>query len=388
MRIFVIAGEPSGDALGAGLMAALRDVQSDVTFAGVGGAGMEAQGLRSIFPMSDLSVMGLAEILPRYPRLRRRLAQTIRAAQAFRPDILLTVDSPGFTLRVARALKRRLPVHTVHYGAPSVWAWRPHRARRLRGVVDHLLALFPFEPPLFEEHGIRCTFVGHPAAHAPQATGARGAALGQRLGIGDAPMLLLLPGSRGAEVARLMPVMGQTLSLLQSHIPTLRPVLLPAPAVAGQVHRLMRDWPVVSDMLDLNTTDPDAAMQRSAAMQAADVALAASGSVTLELAAAGTPMVVAYDMHPVTRALVRRMLVADTVTLVNRVTDTRAVPEFLGRNCRPEPIAAALRGLLRDATGQKAALALCTDRLRRDGSASDAAARAVLDGWHGSQGNP
>ncbi|MDF1855812.1 lipid-A-disaccharide synthase [Pseudooceanicola sp.] len=382
MRVFLVAGEPSGDALGAALMAGLRSLCPEVSFAGVGGPLMQAQGLESLFPMTELSVMGLAEVLPRYPALRRRLSQVRRAVLAQDPDLLITIDSPEFNLRLARAVKARSAIRVVHYVAPSVWAWRPQRAARLRGSVDQVLALLPFEPPLIEAAGVACDFVGHPAVSAPQASVAQAAAFRLAQGLGDAPILLLLPGSRRAEVSRLMPVFGAALSRIRTERPDIRAVLPAAPSVAGLVTALSANWPVTPLILDPREMTPPAFVaQKRAAFQAADLALAASGSVSLELAAAQVPMVIAYDMHWLSRVILKRLLRIDTVTLVNLVAESRTVPEFLGHACKPAPIAEAVLDLFDNSNAQQAALALCMARLGQGDEAQGLrAARAVLAG--------
>lgn len=382
MRVFLIAGEPSGDALGRSLMAGLRELVPDVRFEGVGGPLMEGEGLRSLFPMDELSVMGLAEILPKYPALKRRLTQTIGAVLDARPDVLITIDSPDFCLRVAKGVKARVDIRTVHYVAPTVWAWRPKRAERMAGVVDQVLALFPFEPPYMERAGVPCDFVGHPVVTEPQASEAEAASFRLARGLGDAPLLLLLPGSRRGEVARLSPVMGQVLARLTAERPELRAVLPAAPSVAGAVTEAVAGWPVAPDVLDPREAGPEefAAMKR-AAFRAADVAFAASGTVSLELAAAETPMVIGYDMHPLTRWVMQRMLLTDTVTLVNLVADSRTIEEFLGRDCRPEAISAALMQVLDAPGGQREAMRLCMERLGQGQEPPGLrAARAVLRG--------
>ncbi|WP_425437135.1 lipid-A-disaccharide synthase, partial [Oceaniglobus roseus] len=208
MRVFLIAGEPSGDRLGAALMAGLKGLADNVTFEGVGGPLMAEQGLASLFPMDELSVMGVAEILPKYFDLRRRLLQTVEAVLAARPDVLVTIDSPDFCLRVAARVRARARVRTVHYVAPSVWAWRPGRAAKMAPHVDQVLALLPFEPPYMEAAGMRCDFVGHPVVSEPVAGAADVAAFRASEGLGEAPVLLVLPGSRNSEVQRMLPVFG------------------------------------------------------------------------------------------------------------------------------------------------------------------------------------
>lgn len=388
-RFFLIAGEPSGDALGAALMAGLRTLDPEVSFTGVGGPLMQAQGLDSLFPMDELSVMGLAEVLPRYRQLRRRIAQCADAVLQDKPDALITVDSPDFSLRVARQVKDASDIRTVHYVAPTVWAWRAGRARRMASVIDQVLALFPFEPPYMEAEGMRCDFVGHPVVAEPQAGAAEAAGFRAAHGIdGDAPLILVLPGSRLGEVGRLAPIFGEALRPVLAQHPRARVVVPAASSVAGRVEDLVSRWPGAPLVLDpRGRPEAEALGAKRAAFRAADAALAASGTVSLELAAAGTPMVVAYDMNWISRQVIRRMLRIDTVTLVNIVSRTRTVPEFLGEACKPGPIGAALNALLDDKTIRAAQLAAEREtmlRLGQDGEAPGLrAARAVLDGLAG-----
>jgi lipid-A-disaccharide synthase len=382
VKLFLIAGEASGDALGAALMAGLRDLVPDIAFDGVGGPLMAAQGLTSRFPMDELSLMGLAEVLPKYLHLRRRLQQTARAIVDTAPAAVVTIDSPDFCLRVLRLARAARPgLRTIHYVAPSVWAWRPGRAARMAPLVDHVLALLPFEPPLMQAAGMGCTFVGHPIAAEPVATPAECRALRQSLGLAaDAPLILALPGSRRGEVARLGPLFGAALAQVLAARPAARVLVPTLAARAAQVRALVANWPGAPVVLDAATTPPAA---RRAAFAAADAALAASGTVALELAAQGTPMVIGYRMNPLTEMLVRRMLRIDTVTLVNLVSQSRAVPEFLGPACTPEALAGALARLLDDPRArdeQARAMALTMDRLGRGGEAPGRrAARAVIE---------
>ncbi len=377
LRMFVVAGEASGDALGAALLDGLAALAPGAEVRGVAGAQMQARGVESLFPMSDLSVMGLAEILPKYRHLHRRLHQTVAAVLAMRPDVLLTIDSPDFGLRVARLVRRAAPtIRTVHYVAPSVWAWRPGRAVKMARMVDQVLALLPFEPPLMEAAGMRCDFVGHPVVAAPQATAAEADALRAALGVGSGPLVLALPGSRRSEITRLAPVFGAALGRVAQARPGARVVLPAAPGVADMVRAAVADWP-----LPVEVIGPEDAARKRAAFAAADVALAASGTVSLELAAAGTPMVIGYRMNWLTMRIMQRMALIDTVTLVNIVTDTRVVPEFLGDDCTPDALAGGLLRVLDDPAPQHAACALTMDRLGRGGESPGLrAARAVLDG--------
>ncbi len=379
MRVFLIAGEASGDNLGGALMAGLKELVPGVTFDGIGGARMQAEGLRSRFPMDELSVMGIAEVLPRYSHLMRRIKETAAAVVETKPDVLITIDSPDFAFRVARRVKAASDVRVVHYVAPTVWAWRPGRARKIAAFVDQVLTLFPFEPRYFEAVGMRADFVGHPVVAEPVATEAEAEAFRAAREIGAAPLLLVLPGSRRGEVGRLAPVFGETLKRVVAGRPDLRVVIPAAPGVAELVRAQTAGWPGRPVIVDPGH-DRDGAEKR-AAFRAADAALAASGTVSLELAAAGTPMVIAYDMAWLSRQIIGRMLLVDTVTLVNLVSETRTVPEYLGEACRPERIAPALLKVLDDPGAQGDALQVTMDRLGRGGEAPGLrAARAVLDG--------
>lgn len=377
LKVFIIAGEPSGDKLGGALMAGLKALRSQVSFEGIGGPMMAAQGLDSRFDMTELSVMGIAEVLPKYRHLKRRIAETAAAAVETQPDVLITIDSPDFSLRVARLVKAAGNTRCVHYVAPTVWAWRPGRAAKMARSIDHVLALFPFEPPYMEAAGMACDFVGHPVVAEPVADAAQAREFRDARGIGDAPLLMVLPGSRRGEVARLAPVFGAAVARLVAEKPDLRVVLPAAAPVATMVRQISQGWagaPVVVDP----ATDVAGNIKR-AAFRAADVALAASGTVSLELAAAQTPMVIAYDMNWLSRAIIGRMLKVDTVTLVNLVSETRVVPEFIGKDCDAAKIAAGVLKVMSAPQAQADAMALTMERLGRGGEDPGLrAARAVL----------
>ncbi|MBI1418019.1 MAG: lipid-A-disaccharide synthase [Limimaricola sp.] len=378
MKVFLIAGEPSGDRLGGALMAGLKALHPDLTFDGVGGPLMQAEGLNSRFPMDELSVMGLAEILPKYRALKRRISEMAEAVLATAPDVLITIDSPDFCLRVAALVKAQAPVRTVHYVAPSVWAWRPGRAVKMARYIDEVLALLPFEPPLMQAAGMECTFVGHPVVAEPVATMAEAAAFRAAHGIGEVPLILALPGSRKGEVGRLAPVFGASIDRVLSVHPNARVVVPCAAPVAGLVAQLTHKWPGRPILIDPATARPG---EKAAAFRAADVALAASGTVSLELAANGTPMVIAYQMAWLTHQIVSRRLLIDTVTLVNLVSETRTVPEFIGPACRPDRIAEALLATMANPQAQQQAMQLTMERLGQGGEAPGLrAARAVLAG--------
>ena len=337
----MIAGEPSGDVLGGRLMAALA-TQSDVPikFIGVGGDRMLAQGLESLFPMDELSVMGYLEIVPKIPRLLALVRDTAEAARALSPDAVITIDSPDFSFRVARKLKG-LGFPLIHYVAPQVWAHRPGRAAKVAQYLDHILALLPFEPPLFEAHGLPCTYVGH-AIVEEGADAGDGPAFRRQFGIpADAPLIVTLPGSRHGEVSRHLPIFGETLGRLAASRPGLRAVVPTVPAVAHEVTQATTQWPVETRVVS-------GADEKYNAFAAADAALAASGTVSLELAIAGLPAVIAYKTNALTAWAAKRMLLVPYICLVNLILDQPTVPEFIQQRCRPDLLGEALESLLDD----------------------------------------
>jgi len=341
MRAFVIAGEASGDKLGAALMAGLKTLRPDVTFDGVGGPLMQDEGMDSRFPMDELSVMGLAEILPKYRALKARIRQMADAIIATRPDVLITIDSPDFCLRVARLVKAVSDIRTVHYVAPTVWAWRPGRAEKMARHIDHVLALFPFEPPYMQAAGMDCDFVGHPVK---------------------------------GEVSRLADRFGDVVEQVATAVHDAHFVVPTTSGVYDLVSESVAQWSVPVTVL------PPGDDTRRAYFKRADVALAASGTVSLELAANGTPMVIAYDMAWLSRIIIGRMLRVDTVTLVNLVSETRDVPEFIGKDCEPGPIAQAVHDVLVQPDAQRAAMEQTMQRLGLGGDPPELrAAQAVLD---------
>lgn len=382
MKLFLLAGEASGDRLGAELMRGLRQLKPDVRFRGIAGPEMQSEGLDSLFDMAELSVMGLAEVLPKYFALKRRLDQTVAEVLAWKPDILVTIDSPDFCLRVARAVRAADPsIRTCHYVAPSVWAWRPGRAKKMAAYIDHVLALLPFEPPYMQAEGMACDFVGHPVAAQAAVTSKQIAQFQADFGLDPARRsLVVLPGSRASEIKRLLPIFCKVVAqpcfaefqLIFPTLPHLEPLL------RAEIDALAQDTVLVTGA---GLTAADAAEQRLVAYGAATAALAASGTVSLELAAAGTPMVIAYDMGFISRMVIGAMLKIDTVTLVNLVSETRAVPEFIGKDCKAERIAPALQQILDAPDAQAQAIKTTMTRLGRgDPELPYRAARAVLRG--------
>ncbi|MBY6242719.1 lipid-A-disaccharide synthase [Methylosinus sp. Sm6] len=369
--MFLVAGEPSGDLLGALLMRALRAARPDVRFAGVGGEAMAGEGLASLFPMNDIAVMGLAPAL-RLPLLVRRIAETARAVFAAEPDCLVLIDAPDFTHRVARRVRRARPaIPIIDYVAPTVWAWRPWRARAMRAYVDDVLAVLPFEPEALRRlDGPPCAYVGHPLLDClaeltptPEDDVRREA---------SPPLLVVLPGSRRAEVARLMPTFGAVLGLLSRRV-AFEAVLPVVPHVEADIRAGLTSWPIRPRLLTQ--------AEKYGAFRGARAALAVSGVVTLELALAGTPMAVAYKVAPV-EALLKFLVQVDSFALPNLVLDERVVPEFLQAEATPRALAAALEPLLLggpEREAQRRGLARVRELIRSAGeSPSQAAAARVL----------
>jgi lipid-A-disaccharide synthase len=376
--VFLIAGEPSGDVLGARLMAALKRLSGrEVRFAGIGGERMAAEGMDSLVPQAELAVFGVFELLPQLPNLLRRIRETVAAVGRLRPDIVVTIDSPGFNMRVARQVRALFPdIPLVHYVAPTVWAWKPGRAARYAAVFDHLLAVLPFEPPYFDEVGLPCTFVGHSVVESGAGRG-DGAGFRARHGLADdARVLVVLPGSRRGEVRRLMPVFRQAIAGLTVGAAPLVTVVPTVSTVRDSVAAALADWPVPAILVEGDDDKYDA-------FAAAGLALAASGTVALELALARLPAVIAYRVNPVTAALVRRMVKIRYANLVNLMLDRMLVPELIQGDCRPATLTAELQRLLDDEqarVGQMDGVGEVAGWLGQgDTAPSERAARVVLD---------
>ncbi len=376
-RIMLVAGEPSGDLLGAQLMKALKTLTSGAAiFTGVGGARMESEGLSSLFPMEDIAVIGLAGIVWRLPKLLARIRDCADFAAATKPDVLVLIDAPEFNHRVARRLRRIAPsVPIAIYVAPQVWASRPRRVFAMRWYVDHVLALLPFEPPVFEKAGIACTPVGHPVIERFPGRG-EGRAFRARHGISpEATVLAVLPGSRVNEVRRLMPVFRDAVDILSRRWPKLVAVMPTVETVGARVTAAAADFPVRAIVLDDER-------EKFPAFEAADAALAASGTVSLELALAGTPMVIAYKADALTAFIVRRVITVTSLTLVNLIVGRAAVPELLQEDCTAEALAREVDRLLTDEVARDAQREAATAAIKAlglgDEKPSVRAARAVL----------
>jgi lipid-A-disaccharide synthase len=383
--IWLVAGEDSGDQLGAKLMRALRTAAPDTSFGGVGGEAMAEAGLVSLFPLDDVAVMGYLPVLARARTLLRRIRETVAAAVRARPDVLVIIDSPGFTHAVARRVRKAAPgIPIVDYVSPSVWAWRPWRAKGMRPFIDHVMALLPFEPDAhLRLGGPPCTYVGHPLIE--RLAELRPTGPEQRTRDAGPHSLVVLPGSRRSEIERLMPVFGQVLErVCRAH-----PVEAVLPAVTRHralVERLAVGWPVPVRIV--TGEGP-----KYAAFRGARAALAASGTVTLELALAGVPMVVAYKVSRAEEFIARRLIQVPSIVLPNLILGENAVPEFMQADCAPATLAQALLPLLTGGTArdaQLAALARIDGRMRlSDGDTpSRAAARIVLKAAEGRGARP
>ncbi len=378
LNLMLVCGEPSGDALGAQLMAGLKQLAGDrVRFSGVGGLAMAREGLQSLYPLDATAVMGLREVVPAIPKILKRVNQAVEFAVRTKPDVVVVIDSPDFTHRVAQGIKQTDPsIRTVDYVAPQVWASRAYRARKMAQYFDLVLALFPFEVPFFEKYGLRAAFVGHPVIErAGKIQG--GAALRARLGIGaEAPLLALLPGSRTSEIRFILPVFRDTVRILAGKIPGLVTVLPTVPHVAAKVRAATGSWPT-----PLHIVEGEA--DKYAAFDAADVALAASGTVTAELALAHTPMVVGYKVGGLTFFLSKFLMTVTHITLINILLQREAVPEFLQSACTPENLAGAAENLFRDAAARNAQVEAMKDFGHRLGEGDEPpslrAARVLLE---------
>jgi lipid-A-disaccharide synthase len=341
LKIFIIAGEDSGDKLGAGIIDGLSSaLVSSPNFLGVGGAGMISRGLNSIFPMNELSVMGFIEIAYSYTNLKSRLDQTVSTILDEKPDILLTIDAPEFCFRVAKKVKsvnRNIPI--AHYVAPSVWAWRPKRAKTISKFIDHVLSLLPFEPPYFHQVGLSCDFVGHPVVSENLASLENIIDLKKDYSLADEPKILCLPGSRKSEIDRLMPTFGKTLHKFLNYLPSAKFILPSTPNVFEYSKKYLEYFPKRTFFLTPENIGLEKYIaHKKASFKIADLALAASGTVSLELAANNTPMVIGYDMNYFSRQMIQFMMKTDTVTLVNLITGNRNIPECIGADFNSEKL--------------------------------------------------
>ncbi len=324
-------------------MSALKqETDGKVRFAGLGGERMASEGLESLFPIHELAVMGLAEVLPHIPNILRRIKQTKGDVENQQPSALVTIDSPGFSLKVSKALKGG-SIPLIHYVAPSVWAWKKKRAKKVSAYLDHLLTLLPFEPPYFEKHGLASTFVGHPVIEAEGAFSDIGREqLCTELGLSlEAPILAVLPGSRRGEVAKLGPVFKETVGLLSKSIPNLQCIIPTVNNVKNAVIDLTDDWPVPVKVVE-------GVEGKHKAFRCANAALAASGTVALELAVDRVPTVIAYKVAPITAFIARLLIKIKFASLPNILLDKEVQPERIQENCTAEILARDIESLLLD----------------------------------------
>lgn len=349
-HVFLVAGEHSGDQLGFKLMAALKAARPSVRFSGVGGPRMEGEGLASLFPMEDVAVMGFTAVLPRLPTILRRIRETAEAAIAARPDVLVIIDSPDFTHRVARKVRAARPdIPIVDYVSPTVWAWRPGRAKAMRGYVDQLMALLPFEPAVHERlGGPPTTYVGHPlierlAELRPQT------AAEQAAREAEPPALLVMPGSRRVTLERLLPVFGETLRRLVAQGLAPRIVTPTPPRLEAQLRAGIAQWPLPVEIITGEA-------EKLAAFRTAHAALVCSGTASLELALAGVPMVVAYRVSTL-ESFFTGLIRVPSIVLPNLVLGENAIPEFLHHTATADQLAPAVADLLRDTPARRAQVA-------------------------------
>ena len=382
MKIFIIAGEDSGDKLGSAIIHSLREkLDNPPSFVGIGGTAMTNHGLNSIFLMSELSVMGFIEIAYNYKNLKKRLDQTVSAILDEKPDILLTIDSPEFCFRVAKKIKvvnKSIPI--VHYVAPTVWAWRPKRARAISNYIDHVMALFPFEPPYFHRVGLSCDFVGHPIVSEEIATDENIVDLKKEYSLSDAPTILCLPGSRKSEIDRLMPTFGESLIKFSRLIPNANFILPSTPHLYEYSKQYLKFLPSNTVFLSPEEIGIEKYLAfKKASFKISNLALAASGTVSLELAANNTPMVIGYDMSYFSRQIVQLMMLTNTVTLVNLITGNRHIPECIGVNFNSDKLFLELVRIYSNRKNQLKDFATTMNLLGRDHIApNDRAANSLI----------
>lgn len=364
MKLFLIAGEASGDALGASLIRALRTLAPETVVSGVGGVEMAREGLQSLFPIEDIAVMGLAPVLARLPKILARIGETTRAVVDARPDCLVLIDAPDFTHRVARRARRRLPgLPVVNYVSPTVWAWRPGRARAMRAYVDCVMALLPFEPAAHARlGGPPCVYVGHPLAE-------RMTELAPDDGGADGP-LLVLPGSRRSEIQRMAPLYGETVATLARAHPGLECVVPVAPNMEGVLVEALRGWPLTPRLVDQ--------AEKFSTFRKARAALVTSGAATLELALAGVPMAVAYRVSP-PESLLRFLVSVDSIVLPNLIVGENVVPEFFQERATPDALADALDAILDTGPERRAQEAAFTRVRARIAAAGPSPARRAAE---------
>ena len=368
LRIALVAGEASGDILGSGLIRQLKQLHPQAEFVGVGGPLMKAEGLHSLFDMDRLSVMGLWEPLKRLPELLSMRRSLIRRFRELPVDLFVGIDSPDFNLGIAAALKP-YGIATAHYVSPSVWAWRQGRVKGIRRNLDLMLTLLPFEAEFYRQYEVPVEFVGHPLASQITAS-INPQAQRCQLGLGDTPMLLLLPGSRGSEVKHLMPLFERTSEELRRYIPNFQ-----VRVAAANAQREKQ----INELLDDSSQTRVVCGQTRELIAASDAVLAASGTTTLEVMLSGRPMVIAYKADALSYAIISRMLRVPWVGLPNLIADKSLVPELIQQDARIESLCDALRRCFEDEAwvhSLQQQFGLLSDQLRQP---SDQLAAAALN---------
>jgi lipid-A-disaccharide synthase len=377
LKLAVIAGEVSGDLLGGDLVAALRQrLDRPLELVGVGGEALEAQGLQSLFDYSELSIMGISQVLARLPNLIRRIRQTTAAIIAAKPDVLVIIDSPDFTHRVAKAVRKALPdLPVINYVCPSVWAWKPERAPRMRAYVDHVLAVLPFEPAaMVALDGPQTTYVGHRLASDPALVAARSEIAARRLSNAHgATTCLILPGSRSSEIKRLLPIFGKTMELLAARNPGMRFLLPTVPRQEQLVRSIVSGWALRPEITI-------GAAEKWKAFSQADAAIAASGTVILELTLAGIPAISAYKVDWIVKLMAHKITIW-TAALPNLIADYPVVPEYV-EVVQPGNLARWVERLVSDTSQRRAMLEgydLVWERMKTEEPPGEKAARVVLE---------
>jgi lipid-A-disaccharide synthase len=360
LSIFLIAGEVSADNIGGRIMAALkRRIHAPVVFAGVGGDKMAREGLHSLFPMNELSLVGLTEVVPHIPRIYRRMRQVTAEIQRMRPDLVLCIDTSGFSRGVARRLSGSgIPV--VQYKAPQAWAYWPWRAKKMARYFNCVLAILPFEPDFFSTYGVDCRYIGHPALESGAGEGDGSSFRSAYCIPVDAPVLCVLPGSRSSEVRWSLPDFGGAIAILKERMPDLWVVVPTVSTVAPMVAEAVRSWPISTIVVEGDA-------RRFDAFAASNAALAVTGTVTVELALASVPMIGCYRASAITAWVARRVVTVDYLTIVNLVLDRPAVPELVQQFCRPDTLAAAVGELLLDSSLRQAQRASFGEAVARIG---------------------
>lgn len=376
--VYLIAGEPSGDLLASRLMRALREkTNGKVRFAGIGGETMIENGFESLFDSSELAVMGLAEVIPSIPRILKRIRQTVDDIVAKKPDVVVTVDSWSFSARVNQKLKaRHTGIPQIHYVAPQVWAWKKGRAKTCGRYIDRLMALLPHEAKYFEPYGLKADFVGHPVVEGGASKG-NGKAFRKKIDVADNKLLCVLPGSRRSETKYLLPVFKETVAVLAKKYPDMHIVIPTVVTVERTVRAAVADW-----VLPVHVVTGEA--NRYDAFAACDAALAASGTVALELAMAKVPYTIAYKMNPFSSFLARKLVSGRFANLVNILPDREIVKEYLLEDCTAGNLAAEIEKLLDDQAYRETEVTQAFDILKTLGAddpvpPSRKAAKVILD---------